>query len=362
MLPEKPKSPEQMGRLAIAILRERLPPSWTLNDVEQDLGVADFVVEIASPDGRNSTLIIEAKRAVERRDVLGLRKRNQLLISNRPDIAEVVTAGYLSPGVREDLRERGISYIDATGNIEISLSKPGLYIRDVGAQSDPWRGTGRPRGTLKGDPAARVVRALLDNDREWKTTDLVKAARTSVGATYRVVDYLETEGLITDRTESAIFSVPNWRKLLTAWSADYNSLSVNRVTRWFEPRGLTATIDRMRGASAEIKYAVTASSAASEWAPFAPTRSLFVYTADTELAAKSWGLRRTETSANVILIEPKSSQDIAFADTSTRADGLVLAAPAQVAVDLINGPGRNPNEAEELLDWMERNESRWRRH
>ena len=37
-----------------------------------------------------------------------------------------------------------------------------------------------------------------------------------------------------------------------------------------------------------------------------------------------------------------------------------LAAPTQVVVDLMTGPGRSPNEAEELLEWMKRNERSWR--
>ena len=37
------------------------------------------------------------------------------------------------------------------------------------------------------------------------------------------------------------------------------------------------------------------------------------------------------------------------------------AVPSQVVVDLMTGPGRNPNEAEELLSWMQANEEAWRR-
>ena len=33
----------------------------------------------------------------------------------------------------------------------------------------------------------------------------------------------------------------------------------------------------------------------------------------------------------------------------------------QVVVDLMTGPGRSPSEAEELLEWMKRNEQSWRR-
>jgi hypothetical protein len=42
-------------------------------------------------------------------------------------------------------------------------------------------------------------------------------------------------------------------------------------------------------------------------------------------------------------------------------DGVMYAAPSQVAVDLLTGPGRSPAEGQALLDWMESNEPAWRK-
>jgi len=52
--------------------------------------------------------------------------------------------------------------------------------------------------------------------------------------------------------------------------------------------------------------------------------------------------------------------NVVFERSLTNQEGLQLAAPTQVAVDLMTGPGRSPSEAEELLDWMRRNEQSWR--
>jgi hypothetical protein len=43
----------------------------------------------------------------------------------------------------------GAGYLDLTGNIYLSSDRPALLLRDRGADRDPWRGPGRPRGTLK---------------------------------------------------------------------------------------------------------------------------------------------------------------------------------------------------------------------
>ena len=59
-------------------------------------------------------------------------------------------------------------------------------------------------------------------------------------------------------------------------------------------------------------------------------------------------------------IEP-TSYEIVFRDTRRSELGYKVAAPEQVAADLLTGPGRNPSEGEELIKWMEENESEWRR-
>ncbi len=83
-----------------------------------------------------------------------------------------------------------------TGNLPIIVQYPALYLRDTGAGRDPWRGPGRPRGTLRGPPAARVVRALIDFAAPVTVPELVRRSGASTGATYRVVEFLEREGMI----------------------------------------------------------------------------------------------------------------------------------------------------------------------
>ncbi len=366
MLAEPPESTEQIGRLAFDLLRDRLPRGWDLNPVDEQAARAfgqppDIVVQLVAPDGETRFLVIDAKRIVERRDLARIQDTLKEIRDNQGSKATgVLAARYLSPQVRAELNERELSYIDATGNMRISLASPAFYIGDRGADSDPWRGAGRPRATLKGEPAARVVRTLVDYAREWRIKDLVNTAGSSVGATYRVIDYLETEGLLTKREGSGALALQDWSRLLREWSIDYNAIAAGRVRQYIEPRGLNTFLARA-AATATIPYAVTGSVAAAEWAPYAPSRSVFIYVSNTEAAEKEWGLRRTEAASNVVLIEPKSPNDIVFANTARRDDGLVLAAPAQVVVDLMNGPGRNPVEAEELLTWMMANGDKWRK-
>jgi hypothetical protein len=83
-----------------------------------------------------------------------------------------------------------------------------------------------------------------------------------------------------------------------------------------------------------------------------------IYVADAEKMANLWELRPVDAGANVMLAGPVF--DVVFERSIQNKEGVVLAAPTQVVVDLMTGPGRSPNEAEELLEWMKRNERSWR--
>jgi hypothetical protein len=300
--------------------------------------------------------VIEAKRAIEGRDVEGIVNQLSRYVEGVDDGQGLVAARYLSPQVRSRLIERGLSFIDLTGNVHIDVPSPGLYITHKGVDGDPWRGPGRPRGTLKGAPAARVVRAISDFSEDWNIRELVRTAKVSTGAGYRVIDFLEREGLA-ERADRGPIVIPRWDKVLRRWSEDYGFVRNSQVTRWIAPRGLEGLLARVAKTDPS-RYAVTGTIAAAEWASYAPARSAMIYTPHSETAAAEWGLRPAEAGANVMLAEPDI--DVPFIRSLTNAAGVQIAAPAQVVVDLMTGPGRNPQEAEELLEWMMANERSWR--
>lgn len=358
-----PETPLEILRQCVRVVRNRLPPGWSATSLTADAASgyyeADTVVRITSPAGGWVDLLVEVKRVLERRDVARAASQVETRPAHIAKALGVVAARYLAPPVREELAARGISFVDATGNLRLVVSQPGLYLGERGADRDPWRGPGRPRGTLKGAPAARVVRALVDEPRDdWSVRELIDVAKTSTGATYRVLEFLERQDLIT-REKDGRLRLRHWRPLLELWSKDYGFLRDNRITTYIEPRGLSALAERLAAAEG-IRYAVTGTIAAAAWTePYAPARAAMIYVEDAAAAQEAWGLRPTESGQNVLLAE--SDLGIAFERTATNTDGVEVVACSQVAVDLLTGPGRAPEEALELLDWMERNESTWRR-
>ncbi len=354
---EAPESEAEVMRRGAAMLADRLPKGWSSNLTPAD-GSIDALLEICDEAGTSATLVVEAKRIVEGRDIASLKSQLDAYLQQFSPAQGLVVARYLSPPVRAKLTEAGLSYIDATGNMRVELSRPGLFLSDRGSDNDPWRGPGRPRGTLKGEPAAKIVRALADFAGPWTIRELVEVSRASTGATYRVVEFLERGGMAT-RDDDGRINVPDWVQVLRRWSDDYGFVRSNQVTRWIAPRGLPALIDRVASSSGPVRYGMSGTIAAAEWAASAPARLATIYVDDASQAAQAWDLRPADAGANVILAQPQ--YEVVFERSSLNTNGVTVVAPSQVVVDLMTGPGRNPSEAEELLEWMKRNEQSWRR-
>lgn len=346
-------------RAAVEILRRSLPSNWVIEDaVAATSRGADSELRIRAPDGTELLALMDVKRLLDSRDIPAVLERLRKVADRYPSEspALLLIARYLSPTTRQRIVDSGAGYIDATGNFYLARDRPSLLIRDRGADKDPWRGPGRPRGTLKGPPAARVVRALVDFAPPYSVPELARIAGASVGATYRVIEFLEEQQLIA-RAERGPVTAVKWRALLERWSADYGFARSNVVTSVLEPRGLRALKNRLT-TSSDVDYAVTGSLASEDVAPYAPPKLAMLYVRNIQSAVSALGLRSVSSGANVALAE--GEYDVVF-DRTRNVGGIRVVAMSQAVVDLLSGPGRNPAEAIALLEWMEQNESVWRK-
>ncbi len=362
-----PTSEADVISAALAALTTRLPPGWT-TDVQREAALGryrtDALISISAPGGERATLYVEARRSVVTKDLPAMVEQAQTYIDadtmpgRKGTARPFVVARYLAPPLQQWLAERDIPYADAAGNVRVALSSPALFVRDVGAQRDPWRGPGRPKGNLTGGSAARVVRALVDFRPPYTIPALMKLADTPSGNTYRAVDFIDEQALLT-RENGKITDV-RWRALLERWSKDYRFAKVAGESRYLAPRGLPDLIKRLARLAEDDevgRYAVTGSLATPRWEAYAPAKNAMIY-ADKPGELAAWAdLRRVDAGANVIIA--RASETAAF-DRTERLDGAVIVAPSQAVVDLLTAPGRGPEEGRALLDWMEKNESAWR--
>jgi hypothetical protein len=365
-----PATERQLLEILERLLTERLPEDWVVSvEREQrprsraDWFAPDAWLTISPPTGPPARWPLQAKldlypkEAAVRADTAWTTVYSWSL--DRPSRpprpgAMLIVSRFLTQRTRDVLRELGVSYADATGNLRLVSRDPALFIELSGASTDPWPSE-RPLRSLKGSGTARVVRALLDYRPPYKLRDLAQNANLPLATASRVVNYLVEEGLVLREGRGPITDVA-WQTLLRQWATEYPLMSANQVDTFLEPRGPRALLDRLP--DLDSPYAVTASLAAEQKVRFAPAALASVYVRDIRRSAEALGIRAAPTGGNVLLIVPNSKA--AFERTWSEG-AITYAALSQVAADLLSSPGRAPSEAEELIEWMENNEDAWRR-
>lgn len=332
----------------VARLREVLPPGWRAEEVGSS-GEVELLLRLTSPDGATGVLAVEAKRRLGPGAVPSVRA----VLEKQTEGARVVFAGWLSRLTQEALREAGIGYLDLTGNLDIRMQRPGLYLRDVGADRDPEPAPSALK-SLKGAGAARAVRALVDFVPPYGVRELAAASGASAALVSRVVGLLEKEALV--ERDDVIIRV-DWEKVLARWAEDYSFTKANRVVTAIDPRGAAAFVRKLSSYGSD--WAATGALGTRPGVRVVPLQVVSIYVRSPERTMDELGLAPTEGGANVMLVEPPDDGPFARAERSE--DGIVRCAPSQVVADLLTGPGRGASEARPVLEWMKRNESAWRR-
>jgi hypothetical protein len=349
-----PPSISQLLKDLYASIRHHLPDSWTLDlatEVVRGTRRLDGLLRLSAPDGTQINMAVEAKRQIAPVDVPAViaKLRQTTLPEERP----LVAAPFIGPRAQELLTAANVGYWDATGNLRIRSDNPVLFIEDRGATANPWTES-RQLHSLRGHTAGRAVRALCDFFPPYGIRELAERSVTPASSIARVVGLLEREALVTRGSSGEVTRV-DVPRVIHQWTQDYSLTKSNRAQTFLESRGLDALLDKLRQSA--TPYAVTGSLAGVLVAPIAPLRLAIVYVKDIEVAAQQFGVRNAERGANVLLAEPF---DFVVFDRTLEREGVTYAALTQVAADLLTGPGRGPQEGEELLRWMGDNEDAWR--
>lgn len=340
---------------AITVLKRRLPAGWeataskTARGVNKVPSFVDAVLSVRQRGSSAGSILLEAKSRLEPRDV------DYLAASLRPtaDRPILIVAPFLSPRAQERLKTTGFGYADLTGNVRLAVSKPGLFIETTGATENP-EPTPRDRKSLRGAKAGRLVRTLCDFRPPQGLRELAKRAGVDPGYGSRVVDFLNREALVIRTTRGPITSV-DWQALLRRWSQEYSPLRRGGATMYLAAKGISAVIEKLK--SIRVRFAVTGSWVAAQVAPVAPPRLLLVYADKSAAIEKQLDLRPADAGANVALLTP--FDDVVY-ERTTKKNGITSVALSQVVADLLTSPGRGPNEAEALMEWMRDNEDAWR--
>ena len=339
----------------VDLLANKLPSGWqTTTSVptkreKAASSLVDAILKIRRPGTPATSVLIEAKARIEPSDIDSL----AAALRPTPDQPVLVAAPFISRRTQERLKEKGFGYADLTGNVRLTLSQPGLFIETTGASENPEPQL-RDRKSLKGAKAGRLIRALCDFRPPIGLRDLAKRAGVDAGYASRVVEFMNREALVARATRGPVMSV-EWPALLKRWSQEYSPFQRQRSAMYLAPRGLSAILEKLKNTS--MRFGVSGSWAAAQVAPIAPPRLLLVYVDRPAAIASELDLRPADAGANVALATPF---DPVVYERTSKKNGITIVGLSQVAADLLTSPGRGPNEAESLMEWMREHEDSWR--
>lgn len=342
----RPAIPEASRRRlddTVERLRAIVPKEWAVSVTERrgDAGV----LTVTDDEGRDTKVYVIATDRWEPRDLDSWRipaEGNTL-----------VAARWLSPRSREILRELNVNYLDRTGNVELRLRRPALYIRTAGAPRDPSpRPTKQPN--LRGPRVWALIRTMVEVAPPYTAGDLSEALNLDDGYVSRVLQVLSNERLISRKPRGPVTDM-EWEPLLRQLARTYSFFQANETSMWVASSGPYQLLRDVTGANVR-QWAVTGSFATSSIVSVAAPEVAIIYADDPERLAKVGRLLPTTSGANVILAKPYNP--IVFERGSSDA-GFPCVSVAQCALDSLTGNARMPAEGEALIDWMRRNEPRW---
>jgi hypothetical protein len=261
----------------------------------------------------------------------------------------LVVAAETTADARDILQGHGVGLIDARGNAHVEL--PGLLVHIEGKGRAAAR---RPAATprLSGKAGVAVQALLRHPDRAWQVQDLAQQAGISTGLAHRVLARLETERVVVPEGSGPrrVRRLVDATALLDLWAEEVTESPARALGYLLAqtPQRLIADIGANLG-RAGIDYALTGAAGASLVAPFVtsiPVVDVWVTSAvSTEELYTATDADPVAEGHNVVFLQDRDDTPLAF---HVETDGLWVANPFRLYVDLRRDPRRGPEQANHL--------------
>lgn len=341
-----------IDRKALAVIREMFEAIPFVQAVKigrcPDDSGPDFTVSLKL-ENSDATIFVEAKNSGQPR--LARDAVNQLLRyrSERPDAYPVFLAPYISPAAGKVCKEAGAGYIDLAGNCYLAFGS--VFISREG-EKNPYASS-RKLKSIYQPVSSRVLRVLLANPaKAWKIQPLSNEAGVSLGQIANVKQALKDREWIAESPDG--FMLTNPGELLTDWAANYD-FRKNTFKSFYTMESAAGAEQKIADACRKlgVLYALTTFSGAARLAPNVRYKRSDIYVADQiEAVAKAAGLKPVETGSNVRLLTP---YDEGVFYNAGAKNGLRVACPVQVYLDVRSQTGRGEEAAESILNEVIRN-------
>jgi hypothetical protein len=303
----------------------------------------DILAKLSFPEGEQ-VLAAEVKRSGQPRAAREAVNQLRRYRETDPAAYGVFVAPYISPASAAICSEEGMGYADLAGNCRLSFGR--VYIEREG-RPNPFTER-RDLRSLYSPKATRVLRVLLeDPKRAWKTMPLAREAKVSLGQVAKVKKLLVDREWVRIRTDG--FSLTEPERLLTEWAENYTYRKNEPRNYYSLKSGVELEMQLVQACRKEgMQCALTAFSGAARWTPHVRYQRAFAYVGGAlDKIAAGPGLKAVSSGANVTLLTP---YDEGVFYGTREIDGVPVASPIQIYLDLMSIKGRGEEAAQALLE------------
>jgi hypothetical protein len=209
--------------------------------------------------------------------------------------------------------------------------------------------------SLYSPKASRILRVLLNDPKTvWKVERLAAEADVSLGLVSKVKALLRDREWIREQVDGLALIEPE--AVLQEWSQTYR-FTKNDVRDFYSLKSIPEIEAQIADVLTHrsVEFAFTGFSGAARLAPFVRYQRVMAYVDDfQEDLILLLGLKKVTSGANVSLLIPYD-QGVFYG--TRQVDGIVVASPVQIYLDLVGYRGRGEEAAKELFQQVIR--PRW---
>lgn len=307
--------------------------------------VGDSLIDLVATLGSRRFAVELKRTAGEEQVVAAIEQLRKHAVSLGKSSILVLAVPYMGPVGRRICEEKGISWLDLSGNARIQA--PGLRVVIEG-RPNKFKPRGRPASVFA-PKSSRIARWLIMNPgRSASQREIARQTRMDEGFTSRIVSRLESQGFL-HRDAGGAVRVRNPWLLLDSWRERYDFNKNDIVEGHVPARSGEALLGTIAASLRERRAPYAATGLAGAWllTGYAGFRIVTVYATEHPSPAirESIGFREEPRGANVWWVVPKDEG--ALAGASDR-NGIMCVHPVQVYLDLRAHPERAREAAERL--------------
>lgn len=297
---------------------------------------------------KDVTYLIEYKQNGDVSSVINGIQYLRKVKSNKNNIIKTLVVPYMHALGRQHCKEAEISWLDLSGNANITGPGIRIIIED---QPNLFKRPGRSTNVFS-PKSSRVSRYLLYNQLDGFIQREI-AQRTDLGEGYvsKIAGSLKSQELI-QRDENGYITIQDPNVLLDAWLEKYDFSKHNPIRGYIPARSGFSLIQNISATlkTEGKKYAVTGLGAAWLYTHFASFRTATIYINNFDSKLLSLlDFSESDIGSNTIIATPNDKSIFWNLD---EIEGIKCVHPIQAYLDLKEQPERAPEAMSELRNFI----------